>query len=842
MTDRETLAKRLNEAGLLEDRFIPVKNGEKGSVTDHTDPSNRHSSFADLSGNYGVYAGPNPDSDRWLIDVDVDDYSDDANSEALEAYRDLPDTFGTVTPHTDGDSGGHDFYVIDGENVAEKINQAVGANNPSPSWGDIQVHNKYVVGPGSQLDGCGKEWCDDCATPDGGRYAIANDAPIAEIELADLLDVLEADGYGTDGGVTDYETTDDGGGESGFKPSASRGYADALEVALDDARIRDYLTDGAKAAGFTDGGSPDRSKADWYVACKMVEEYVPKEQAKRLLENGFGDDSKPNTKVRERGSDYWDTTWANAHEHVRNSDGEDTAKAATDGGAAAISPDRDGGPDIDGPADGDSPPTPDELKATLGYDDEDDSLRDIPKHELANGIETMLAERENVHIRLLDNEDSKDQPIYAMDEETKVWENKGARRLAQKARRILGSVYRNGVQSELENALRSNVDGHWLLDRDELGVEVGYLPVKNRVLDLDTRDSREAKPEDYLLGRLPTEYDPEATIDGTRFEEFLLQCVKPHDREKLQEYAGYTLLKNAQPYKKALFLVGPQNSGKGTFLKTLEMILGEDNVASETLYNLVNTRWGTHSIYGRMVNISNEVSPSGLGNVGQFKMLTGGEDKVPAEDKGVSKYRFTVTQKFLFATNEFPEVEDAGEPFYSRLLFVEFPNSIPDEKQDEGLRDDLREERSAILNWMLEGLDRLRESGTFSGERPIEEKKELTKAFGSTIEQFAHNALEATNDSEHVIHKKELYNAFIRYCDFLNADTPTQTKFTRRLKEEDGITDGKSTRVDGDANRPDVFKGAKLNEEFFKKIQAGLPSHSYETNSGGQTGMDSYGE
>jgi P4 family phage/plasmid primase-like protien len=481
-----------------------------------------------------------------------------------------------------------------------------------------------------------------------------------------------------------------------------------------------------------------------------------------------------------------------------------------------------------------------ELLALLGYDPEDDSLKDPSKHELANGIEMMLRERDDIHLCLLDTVDSKDQPIYRMDDEAKVWENKGERRLARISRRVLGVHNRSGVQNELENALRSNPSGRWLMNRDELGVEVGYLPVKNGVLDLETRELREARPEDYLLGRLPVEYDPEAAIEDTRFKEFLLQSVKSDDRDKLQEYAGYTLLKNAQPYKKALFLIGPTDSGKGTFLKTVEHILGEENVASETLYDLVNTRWGTHSIYGKMANVSNEVSPEGISNVGQFKMLTGGEDKVPAEDKGVSKYRFTVTQKFLFATNEFPEVENADEAFYNRLLFVEFPNSFSGD-EDETLLDDLRDEASAIFNWMLEGLDRLRENGgSFTSERTIDDKRDITKAFGSPIEQFAHNALEVTNISEHVVHKKQLYAAFTRYCDFIQADRETQTKFTRGLKEESGISDGKSERV-GDSGRTDVFKGVQLNKEFFKNIMADLPDHSYsEGSDNGQTSLDGH--
>ncbi|MEF8975305.1 MAG: hypothetical protein V5A21_03645 [Halapricum sp.] len=135
-------------------------------------------------------------------------------------------------------------------------------------------------------------------------------------------------------------------------------------------------------------------------------------------------------------------------------------------------------------------------------------------------------------------------------------------------------------------------------------------------------------------------------------------------------------------------------------------------------------------------------------------------------------------------------------------------------------------------------MDRLRANGGFTAERSLNEKRSITKAFGSPIEQFAHNALEVTNISEHVVHKKELYAAFTRYCDYLTVDTATQTKFTRKLKEESGISDGQSTRV-GDGTT-DVFKGVRLHEEFFNAIQADLPDHSYGEGGTGQTNLESH--
>jgi len=734
------------------------------------------------------------DGDGLVAGIDLDDCRDPETDEIDEWATEVVDRLDSFTEVSPSGTGLHIYvlgFVPDGGNRA-----GVGD-------GEIEIYDsgRYFTVTGEHLDG----------TPEDVEQR--NDA-LSEIH-AEYVTNGEDDGDER-GDPTDVDVAD-ADGTLAFETRHGDGLAELRERDEKLDRLLSELT----PAGYTDDqGNPDTSRADLAAANKLWFWGFDERQISKILRT-----YRSRGKIRKR-DDYVRMTISEAkggdrYEPAKTDGGATTANAGDGGGLPA--------PDTHGL-------TGEHLKIVLGEDDDAD-LGSIPANRLANGIEQILRDRDDVHIRLLDTVDAKDQPIYSMAEETKVWRQKGERRVAKLCREILEYDNSKKAQRETVNALRASPSDKWLLKRDRLGVETGELAVQDGVLDLKERDTRAAKPEDYLQGRLPVEFDPGTEIDGTRFEEFLIESVDPQDLDKLQEYAGYCLLKNAQPYKKALFLVGPTDSGKGTFLKTLEMILGDDNVASETLYNLVNTRWGTHSIYGNMVNVSNEVSPSGLGNVGQFKMLTGGEDKVPAEDKGVSKYRFTVTQKFLFATNEFPEVEDADEAFYNRLLFVKFPHSVPDDEKED-LRSQFREERSAILNWMLDGLDRLRENGgAFTGERSIDDKKEITKAFGSTVEQFAHAALDVTGDSDHVVHKKELYSAFTRYCDYINEDTPTQTQFTRELKEEAGISDGKSTRVHPDGNQKDVFKGAKLNEDLFSQIQADLPTHSYERKDGGQQSL-----
>lgn len=413
----------------------------------------------------------------------------------------------------------------------------------------------------------------------------------------------------------------------------------------------------------------------------------------------------------------------------------------------------------------------------------------------------------------------------------------GEQRLRELAGQALGQFSSQNVLRELKGKIRER----HAVDRSRLGRPPGTVATPDGLLDLEAREVQPLRPSDFALARITTTPATDDDYADSRWREFIQEAVPDlYERAKLQEYAGYTLLPG-QPFKRALFLVGPTDSGKGTFLKAIEAVLGPENVAHQSLDKLVNSRWGTDKIYGRMANVSNEVSPKAISRIERFKELTGGEDVVTAERKGQPTYEFAATQKFMFATNQFPPVPHADDAFWNRCIFVKFPNTVDD--PDEGLRDELRDERGVVLAWMLEGLDALLYAGQFSGERDLDERRALTKSFGSPIEQFVYEALEVTGDPGDVIHQGDLYDALARFCHFKEFDeTPVKQTFTKQLTRRPGVSKGRSRRVrDPDDDRPHVYQGLRPVEEIFYRIQADVPSHALaedDDSTGGQASLD----
>jgi len=254
MSERQRVAERLSEAGLGTERFIDVTDGEKGSV-DHE----QHEPTA-VSGNYGIYAN----GGDALVILDIDDYGDVDDKSGLAALSDLPATFEQGSPH----DGTHRFYRVepsdDGRLVAAALSDAFGANkgNLAPSWGEVRAHNQYVVGAGSQLDGCDKDWCDECAEPDGGYYVVQADREIATIEMDTLLDVLASDPVLSRG---ESDATSDSSTTQTQSPSPP----DDVSERLEHAREQDDKLDRLMRGDYSDYNG-DRSKAEYVLAFKLA--------------------------------------------------------------------------------------------------------------------------------------------------------------------------------------------------------------------------------------------------------------------------------------------------------------------------------------------------------------------------------------------------------------------------------------------------------------------------------------------------------------------------------------------------------------------------------------------
>jgi len=467
----------------------------------------------------------------------------------------------------------------------------------------------------------------------------------------------------------------------------------------------------------------------------------------------------------------------------------------------------DGGDTVAGPASGDTDrPVPPDEPVALGDDGQDEDPAPAGDVDGWEAIYQAYVAAEDADERLPARYEATEQltteshwrtlvendQLWRYDAGAGIYRPDGEAKARERLVNQLKEQYKAHEQSEICDQIR----GRSLIREAEFGGPDGYIATENCVLEIgrDRITQHEHSPAYEFVGRCQTPYDPDA--DCPRFKSFLRESVEQEaEVETLQEYAGYALMHWRLPHHKALFLVGPTASGKSTFLDAIRAMLGEDATASLTPQQMTSERFGGAELYGKMANIRNDIPASMIEDTGQFKEITAG-DPIKAEEKYQDPFMFEPTAKHMFSANELPDAQTDDEAFYRRILLLAFPQTVPRGERDPKLDAKLATELPGILNWCLDGLQRLLRQGRFTMDRTPAETQRTWEKWGNSVSRFEQACLADGNES---IPKSEIHQAYIAFCEDEGIPTETQHKMTRELKLE-GYQDGQA-RVNGRKTR-----------------------------------------
>ena len=263
---------------------------------------------------------------------------------------------------------------------------------------------------------------------------------------------------------------------------------------------------------------------------------------------------------------------------------------------------------------------------------------------------------------------------------------------------------------------------------DDLNKEENIINFENGILVLAENELQliPHDPRFHSTVRIPCRWieDP---VDTPVFNDYLdtLTDNDPQIKELLLEFIG-VVLSNVKGYrtKKALFMVGPGDSGKSQLKSLCERLIGPDNFSSCDFSDL-EERFGTSDLYGKRLAGSADASHMSIKELKTFKKLTGG-DSIHAEFKGQKAFDFTFNGLLWLCMNSLPKFGgDNGPWVYERIMVIECNNVIPREKQDKLLLDKMFAEREGIVQKAVFALQRVIQNGYCFNEPPcvIENRK-----------------------------------------------------------------------------------------------------------------------
>lgn len=319
---------------------------------------------------------------------------------------------------------------------------------------------------------------------------------------------------------------------------------------------------------------------------------------------------------------------------------------------------------------------------------------------------------------------------------------------------LLGESFRGGHARTAEDVVRSRV-------RDIACDPVPrFINFRNGLLDWRAGRLQPHDPDVLTTVQLGVEYHPDAACPV--FDRFLAEIVPADMVGTIWELIGY-LMYSGNPLHKAVMCVGHGRNGKGTLLRVLVSLLGTGNVTTVSLHDLVNTRFSTANLFGKLANIAGDIDGGYLENTAVFKAITGG-DTISAEHKGRDRFDFTPWAVPMFSANKIPASADTTTGYLSRWLVIPFPNDFTgreDRFLDGKLNDD--GELRGIATRGVAALAGLLDRGDFIlGQSARDARDEFTRR----VDQVRSWLSECTEHTpEHWVYRTELYEEYKRWAD-----------------------------------------------------------------------------
>lgn len=334
-----------------------------------------------------------------------------------------------------------------------------------------------------------------------------------------------------------------------------------------------------------------------------------------------------------------------------------------------------------------------------------------------------------------------------------------------------------------------------------------YLPVANGLLHLPTRTLEPHTPGLFTTYRLPYGYDPGAT--APRWESFLKDVFEhdPKGIRLLQEYFGY-VLSGRKDMQKALLLVGPSRSGKGVISKTLKSLVGETNTRSVT-FESIASQFGLQTLIGKPLAIFEDIRGDARGNSGAVQLLLTliGEDGHTVRRKFQADWAGDLPTRFMLVSNEVPRMLDASGAVVGRFMVLTTEKSYRG-KEDLHLAKALRKERPGILNWALEGLNRLEQQGRFTEPEAMADIVQQMGDAASPLKVFLEDTYEITGQPEHMIPRQEVFEAYKWWCHEQGYKPTSQAEMANRLQAV-GLPSVRASQPWRNGTRTRVITGIK---------------------------------
>lgn len=303
----------------------------------------------------------------------------------------------------------------------------------------------------------------------------------------------------------------------------------------------------------------------------------------------------------------------------------------------------------------------------------------------------------------------------------------------------------------------------WLVNQADRPLPLEIVACRSKLLHLPTKTFLPPTPAFFTMNSL--EFDPDFSApQPVAWFQFLHQLFDGdiESLQLLQEWFGYCLIADTSQ-QKMLLIVGPKRSGKGTIARVLARLVGLGNVCGPTTSALAGP-FGLQPLIGKSLAIVSDARFHGenISTVVERLLCISGEDTLTIDRKHLVSLSMKLPTRFVFLTNEFPRLTDASGALAGRFLILRLTQSFYGQ-EDHGLTDRLLGELPGILNWAIEGWQRLKERCRFVMPTSVADAVQEVEDLSSPVTAFVRE--ECLVGPGQRITVDSLYDAWRLWCE-----------------------------------------------------------------------------
>jgi len=308
--------------------------------------------------------------------------------------------------------------------------------------------------------------------------------------------------------------------------------------------------------------------------------------------------------------------------------------------------------------------------------------------------------------------------------------------------------------------------------------------LQNGTLELDNLKIREHRAPDMLTKLAGVTYDPDANCPMWEKHLKLIFGDKPGYIEDFRALCGYILTGN-NPEQLFFVFYGSGKNGKSVTLNVLGYLFGDysGHLSSDSL--MVRRSEAPRSDLAVLKGL--RLVTSGEGNEGRaldeswIKQITGG-DPITVRKLYQNEITFEPVCKILYSTNHLPQIRGTDEAIWRRVYMVPFLQTIPEEIRDLEITEKLKGEGPGILNWCLEGLERIHSNDNrLPIPTAVKNAVENYRSESDTVRHFIRSRFVIGDTGQ--ITKAELYDQYLVFCENEGDPAISKKAYSKRMLE-----------------------------------------------------------